>query len=194
MNSGCPHDPRPTGRNGRTDFPLPAGIRFFALLARCLPVIKGTAPAISFPGTSIIDSDTGMKLMGKILPFFTVFLGCLLSSPAANTPSDSIPFELGPASRIYVKGSVNGSRPLRFLFHTRATAMVISTHSLKGVPMEFSETLVNHGATGSAEARTTNSPSGDDPWSMFPLSPFRMVRTSRTACWACGSSGSRSRR
>lgn len=94
-----------------------------------------------------------MKLMGKILPFFTVLLGSIFSAPAANTPSDSIPFELGPASRIYVKGSVNGSRPLRFLFDTGATSMVINSNSLKEIPMEFNETVVNHGATGSVEVR-----------------------------------------
>lgn len=94
-----------------------------------------------------------MKLMGKILPFFTVLLGSIFSAPATNTPSDSIPFELGPASRIYVKGSVNGSRPLRFLFDTGATSMVINNNSLKEIPMEFNETVVNHGATGSVEVR-----------------------------------------
>lgn len=91
--------------------------------------------------------------MKKILPFLSILLASLLSAQGANTPSNSIPFELGPASRIYVKGSVNGSRPLRFLFDTGATSMVISTHSLKDVPMEFSETIVNHGATGSGEVR-----------------------------------------
>ena len=91
--------------------------------------------------------------MKKILSFLTISLVSLLSAQGANTPSGSIPFELGSASRIYVKGSVNGSRPLRFLFDTGATSMVISTNSLKGVPMEFNETVVNHGATGSDEVR-----------------------------------------
>ena len=91
--------------------------------------------------------------MKKILSFLTISLVSLLSAQGANTPSGSIPFELGTASRIYVKGSVNGSRPLRFLFDTGATSMVISTNSLKGVPMEFNETVVNHGATGSDEVR-----------------------------------------
>lgn len=91
--------------------------------------------------------------MKKILSFLTISLVSLLSAQGANIPSDSIPFELGTASRIYVKGSVNGSRPLRFLFDTGATSMVISTNSLKGVPMEFNETVVNHGATGSDEVR-----------------------------------------
>lgn len=94
-----------------------------------------------------------MKLMGKILPFFTVLLGCIFSASAANTPSDSIPFDLGPASRIYVRCSVNGSRPLLFLVDTGATTMVINSNSLSEIPMEFNETVVNHGATGSHEVR-----------------------------------------
>lgn len=94
-----------------------------------------------------------MKNVRKILTFFTVLMACAFPALAGNISTASIPFELGPASRIYVKCSVNGSRPLRFLFDTGATAMVISTHSLKGVPMEFGETIVNHGATGSGEVR-----------------------------------------
>lgn len=94
-----------------------------------------------------------MKYMEKILMFLSVLTACTLPASAGNTPAASIPFELGTASRIYVKGSVNGSRPLRFLFDTGATSMVISTNSLKGVPMEFNETVVNHGATGSDEVR-----------------------------------------
>ena len=89
----------------------------------------------------------------KILLFFAFLFLPLFHAQGANVPSGSIPFELGPASRIYVKGSVNGSRPPRFLSDTGATSMVISTNSLKGVPMEFNETVVNHGATGSDEVR-----------------------------------------
>ncbi|MCC8147553.1 retropepsin-like aspartic protease [Akkermansia sp.] len=92
-----------------------------------------------------------MTRLGKFIPFFFILLSFFSSAQEANVPSASIPFELGTASRIYVKGSVNGSRPLRFLFDTGATAMVISTNSLKGISMEFNETVVNHGATGSGE-------------------------------------------
>lgn len=91
--------------------------------------------------------------MRKLLTFFTILLGSVLSVRSANVPSDSIPFELGTASRIYVKCSVNGSRPLLFLFDTGATTMVINSNSLKGIPMKFSGTIVNHGATGSNEVR-----------------------------------------
>ncbi len=57
-----------------------------------------------------------MTRIGKSIPFFFVLLSFFSSAQEANVPIDSIPFELGTASRIYVKGSVNGSRPLRFLF------------------------------------------------------------------------------
>ncbi len=61
---------------------------------------------------------------------------------------------MGPASRIYVHCEVNGSKPLRFLFDTGATDMVISTHTLgREVKMKFDGTVVNHGATGTSEIR-----------------------------------------
>ena len=91
--------------------------------------------------------------MKRLLPFFAALLGLLPCAWSANIPSDSIPFELGTASRIYVKCHVNGSRPLLFLFDTGATSMVINSNSLEGIPMEFNETIVNYGATGSNEGR-----------------------------------------
>lgn len=113
-----------------------------------------------------------MKLMGKILPFFTVLLGCIFSASAANTPSDSIPFDLGPASRIYVRCSVNGSRPLLFLVDTGATTMVINSNSLSEIPMEFNETVVNHGATGSHEVRKSTGNRFSMGKQSFPDAPF----------------------
>lgn len=91
--------------------------------------------------------------MKRLLPFFAALLGLLPCAWSANIPSDSIPFELGTASRIYVKCHVNGSRPMLFLFDTGATSMVINSNSLEGIPMEFNETIVNYGATGSNEVR-----------------------------------------
>lgn len=72
--------------------------------------------------------------------------------------------------------------------------MVISTNSLKGVPMEFNETVVNHGATGSDEVRGSTENKftiGGRSLSTFPLLPFPIHRTSGTACWASGSSNGR---
>ncbi len=66
-----------------------------------------------------------------------------------NTPTESIPFKLSNEdNRIYVQAAVNGSKPLKFLFDTGASHMVISTNSLKGVNIQFDATSTNRGATG----------------------------------------------
>ena len=110
--------------------------------------------------------------MKKILPLFAFLLAFIFSAWGANVPSDSIPFELGKASRIYVKGSVNGSRPLLFLFDTGATSMVINSNSLKGVPMTFHETVVNYGATGSNEVRKSTENTFSIGGKSFRHAPF----------------------
>ena len=71
---------------------------------------------ISGKYTLFVNQTTGMIRMKRLLPFFAALLGLLPCAWSANIPSDSIPFELGTASRIYVKCHVNGSRPLLFLF------------------------------------------------------------------------------
>lgn len=110
--------------------------------------------------------------MKKILPLFALLLVSVFCARGANVPSGSIPFELGKASRIYVKGSVNGSRPLLFLFDTGATSMVINSNSLKGVPMEFNETVVNYGATGSNEVRKSTENTFSIGEKSFKHAPF----------------------
>lgn len=110
--------------------------------------------------------------MKKILPLFALLLVSVFCARGANAPSGSIPFELGKASRIYVKGSVNGSRPLLFLFDTGATSMVINSNSLKGVPMEFNETVVNYGATGSNEVRKSTENTFSIGEKSFKHAPF----------------------
>lgn len=110
--------------------------------------------------------------MKKILPLFALLLVSVFCARGANIPSGSIPFDLGKASRIYVKGSVNGSRPLLFLFDTGATSMVINSNSLKGVPMEFNETVVNYGATGSNEVRKSTKNTFSIGEKSFKHAPF----------------------
>lgn len=110
--------------------------------------------------------------MKKILPLFALLLVSVFCARGANVPSGSIPFELGKASRIYVKGSVNGSGPLLFLFDTGATSMVINSNSLKGVPMEFNETVVNYGATGSNEVRKSTENTFSIGQKSFKHAPF----------------------
>lgn len=88
------------------------------------------------------------------LIFFTLALMFnVFGAHAQNKPTTIIPFELGTANRIYITCSVNGSQPLRFLVDTGAVAMVISTHCLQDVPMEFQETIPIQGATGTADVK-----------------------------------------
>ncbi len=93
-------------------------------------------------------------MLTQILPILAVTCSAILcvgalQAQVMNTPTESIPFELEKEhSRIYVPVSVNGSKPLRFLFDTGATNMVISTNSLKGVNINFNATSSNRGATG----------------------------------------------
>lgn len=93
----------------------------------------------------------------KIMQIVCLLLACYSSVLAENKPSSEIPFELGPASRIYVKCRVNGSEPLRFLFDTGATGMVINSgivgHEVK---MTFDGSVMNYGATGSNEIPTSS--------------------------------------
>lgn len=117
-------------------------------------------------------THTVIMHMKKILPLFALLLVSVFCARGANIPSGSIPFDLGKASRIYVKGSVNGSRPLLFLFDTGATSMVINSNSLKGVPMEFNETVVNYGATGSNEVRKSTENTFSIGEKSFKHAPF----------------------
>ena len=59
---------------------------------------------------------------------FTLF-GGMPSGISAQEALDSIPFELGGDSRIYIRCRVNESDTLRFLFDSGATDMVVNTQS-----------------------------------------------------------------
>ena len=79
------------------------------------------------------------------------FLLCWLSVLTTNSQIilDSIPFELGADSRIYLRCRVNDSDTLRFLFDTGATDMVMNPNSQKSdYSMEFDSKVTNNGATG----------------------------------------------
>lgn len=91
-------------------------------------------------------------LMTNIRNLFAVWTGLLLGLNlcAQNTPFDSIPFELGTDHRVYVSCRVNGSEPLRFLFDTGATDLVMNPNSPRSVyPVTFDGVVDNTGATGS---------------------------------------------
>lgn len=90
-----------------------------------------------------------------------------------NVPFDSIPFELGNGDRVYVQGRVNGSQPLRFLFDTGATGMVINPESTGGkVTMKFDGTVSNTGTTGASEVKKSSDNTfslGNRTWKGVPF-------------------------
>ena len=90
--------------------------------------------------------------MVNIRNFFAALSGLFITFNlyAQNTPFDSIPFELGADHRIYIDCKVNGSSPLRFLFDTGATDLVINPNSPRSTySVTFDGTVDNNGATGS---------------------------------------------
>ena len=70
---------------------------------------------------------------------------CLLCLPAWGevTPVDTIPFELGADSRLYVTVYINGQddRPLRFLLDTGATDVVLNSNSPRNSGANSVETI-----------------------------------------------------
>ncbi len=93
----------------------------------------------------------------KIVQIASLLLVWCSGVLAENVPSSEIPFELGNDSRIYVQCRVNGSAPLRFLFDTGATDMVVNSAIVgKKLEMKFDGKALNHGATGSIEIPTSS--------------------------------------
>lgn len=83
-----------------------------------------------------------------IASLFILFEG-IPSGVSAQEALDSIPFELGSDSRIYIRCRVNDSDTLRFLFDSGATDMVVNTQSEKAVRhLNFNEKGFNYGASG----------------------------------------------
>lgn len=109
--------------------------------------------------------------MKKIVWLSICFI-CLLSLSlrAEVVPLDTIPFELGTDSRLYVTAYINGQddRPLRFLLDTGATDVVLNSNSSR---IEGLATF-----TGSVENSGANSVE-----SIPSTEPSQVVRT---ACWA----------
>ncbi|WP_375559180.1 retropepsin-like aspartic protease [Bernardetia sp. OM2101] len=70
-------------------------------------------------------------------------------NPRLSTKTDTIPFVLGKDHRIHIKGTINGSDSLDFLFDTGANAVVL-TSSLIGtkVSMDLDEEVKNTGSDG----------------------------------------------
>lgn len=88
--------------------------------------------------------------------FFLFISLCIYAGLPAQI-MDSIPFELGADSRIYVKCTVNDSDTLRFLFDTGASDMVINTASPRfGFDMSFDGVAENSGASGSNSVQSSS--------------------------------------
>ena len=77
---------------------------------------------------------------------------------AAQTMLDSIPFELGADSRVYLRCRVNDSDILRFLLDTGATDMVMNPNAPRSnYTMNFDSEVTNSGATGVNQIRSSSS-------------------------------------
>lgn len=75
-----------------------------------------------------------------------------------NTTSDTLHFALGKDNRIHLKGTVNGSDSLDFLFDTGASASVITSSLIdtKKVNVQFDGESENRGTDGVATVKTSS--------------------------------------
>jgi len=73
-----------------------------------------------------------------------ILLGPLTASAAVT----EIPFELGKDHRIYVEGAINGSRPLRFLVDTGASALAVARHVQQDAKLVIDDQSENTGSDG----------------------------------------------
>lgn len=91
--------------------------------------------------------------------FFCLIMSCLpVLTIAAQTVLDSIPFELGADSRVYLRCRVNDSDTLRFLLDTGATDMVMNPNAPRSnYTMNFDSEVTNSGATGVNQIRSSSS-------------------------------------
>lgn len=67
---------------------------------------------------------------------------------AAGAAVTEVPFELGKDHRIYVQGTINGSRPLRFLVDTGASAMAVARHIQQDAKLIIDDQSENTGSDG----------------------------------------------
>lgn len=67
---------------------------------------------------------------------------------AAGAAVTEVPFELGKDHRIYVEGTINGSRPLRFLVDTGASAMAVARHIEQDAKLVIDDQSENTGSDG----------------------------------------------
>ncbi|HDS1301045.1 aspartyl protease family protein [Stenotrophomonas maltophilia] len=72
----------------------------------------------------------------------------LTGAPAVSAETIAIPFELGKDQRIYAEGTINQSRPLRFLVDTGADGMAVSLATRDLAGMKIDDQSENTGADG----------------------------------------------
>ncbi len=72
----------------------------------------------------------------------------LLVAPAAGAAVTDIPFEQGKDHRIYVEGTINGSRPLRFLVDTGASAVAVARRIQQDARLVIDDRSENTGSDG----------------------------------------------
>ncbi|WP_375559182.1 retropepsin-like aspartic protease [Bernardetia sp. OM2101] len=78
-------------------------------------------------------------------------------NPKPSTKTDTIPFYIGEDNRIHIKGIINGSDSLDFLFDTGADAVVITSSLIEEkVEMELDGKAENGGSDGFSVAETSS--------------------------------------
>lgn len=69
---------------------------------------------------------------------------------------DTIPFIIGKDNKIHITGTINGSKPLDFMFDTGADQLVLFKSGLKKVNLKFDGTMENAGFGGTNTRKTSN--------------------------------------
>lgn len=79
-------------------------------------------------------------------------------APTASAETIAIPFDLGKDHRIYAEGTINQSRPLRFLIDTGADGMAVSVATSTLAGMKIDDQSENAGSDGTSlvEYSTSN--------------------------------------
>lgn len=93
--------------------------------------------------------------MRNILFCLILLLTGLCRTASASGKIPAVPFEIGPDNRIYVSVLLNGhSRPLRFLFDTGASDIVLNRNSPAAAGLvEYTGTVRNIGPSSEEDFR-----------------------------------------
>jgi predicted aspartyl protease len=89
-----------------------------------------------------------MPRISRVQRFALLALSALSSATTVSAETIAIPFELGKDHRIYAEGTINHSRPLRFLVDTGADGMAVSLATRDLAGMKIDDQSENTGADG----------------------------------------------